>query len=642
MKLTVLSLFLLQITLYSCGQTDQKTISLQDSTRVRFYESKSISKQEKQPDSAMYFASKGLKLSRDLKYQYGEALMLKRFAALNSYYGNFKLAFKYQAKAFALFTSLHDQAAAANAATDLGLLQGELGNYQKGRQLIKAAISQFKQANNTEGTIMAYTKLGELCDLQGDSSLALTYYSKAEQLNKGLPLSNQYFALINNMGKLHAKLGNQQQAVSYYETGIKQSASKSNSREHIALLNNAGKALDKLGNKQKALAYHYQALQKSKALDLHEDQARSLIGIAHVLKNQNADQSITHLKNALSIAHAIGHKHLSAEIYYSLSEIYKQQSQFDQALKALEEHHRLLDSLLTNQKNDKIAVLQHSYELAESQLNVENLELANRQKTYQRNFSITLTVAALIILLALAWYFYKTSQINKQLKLSNQIKDKLFSIIGHDLRSPVGGVAHLLAIMEEDENMKLEEIREMIQLLRKQSDAALEILISLLNWGETQLRGIHIKPVVFSPVRIISKNLKALNKHATDKSIELSNHIPQDLEVLGDADHFDFIIRNLISNAIKFSFPFGKIEIDSESTGKQVVFSVKDHGKGISEAQQQLFLTSNLDVEFGTSGEKGTGIGLLLSKEFVKANKGQIWLESEEGKGTTFYFSFKK
>lgn len=146
----------------------------------------------------------------------------------------------------------------------------------------------------------------------------------------------------------------------------------------------------------------------------------------------------------------------------------------------------------------------------------------------------------------------------------------------------------------------------MISVTRKQGDASLEILTSLLNWGETQLKGIHIIPVNFLALPLINKNLKALQKPIADKSIEILNHIPSDLMIFGDADHFDFIIRNLASNAIKFSFPLGKIEISADfaSVGGQVVFSVKDNGKGVSIAQQEQFLSSNMDVEFGTKRRK--------------------------------------
>lgn len=136
----------------------------------------------------------------------------------------------------------------------------------------------------------------------------------------------------------------------------------------------------------------------------------------------------------------------------------------------------------------------------------------------------------------------------------------------------------------------------------------------------------------------------ALQKHTADKSIVITDNTRPDLMLYGDINHFEFIIRNLLSNAIKFSHPSGTIQItaDIKPGSGQVIFSVRDHGKGISREQQKAFLKSNMDISFGTKGEKGTGIGLMLSKEFIKAGKGRIWVESEEGKGTAFYFTFSE
>ena len=633
------------LSLLTCGQVNHKEarVSGADSSKIKLYEHKSASYQNSAPDSAIYFADHGLKLSRHLHYLLGEGLMMNRFARINEQYGNLKLAIKYQKASLAIFHKLHDVPDSADANASLGVLEGRQGNFETGIRLIKVALTEYQKTKDTAGLIRAYTKLGEVSELSGNSNQALQYYSRAEQLNQGRPVSDDYFTLIGSIAKQHTKLGNHREAANYYEKGISKSGSDKHIKAHIALLNNAGKTWDKLGDNQKALAYHQRGLQKAKANGLHEEEARSLMGIAGALKNQDADQSIKHLKNALDIAHSIGHKQLSAEIYHSLADIYRQQSRYQEALSALEEHHRLLDSLLNANEGHKIAVLQSSYELAESKLHIEALELANMEKTYQRNESILVAAAILGILLVVAVYFYKNKQLSKRLASSNLIKDKLFSIIGHDLRNPIGGITQLLAVMEEG-HLTAEEHHVMIAEMRKQGNVTLEILNALLNWGEAQLKGIHIKPTDFNARNSISKNIMALHGQANDKFITIEDNTPLELTMYGDINHFEFITRNLLSNAIKFSHQGGLIEItaDSGPGDTEVTFSVRDHGKGISKAQQEVFSKSDMDISFGTKGEKGTGIGLMLSKEFVKANKGRIWVESEEGKGAAFYFTFQK
>jgi signal transduction histidine kinase len=630
--------------LLACGQAQKNpAISSADSVKVRFYESRSIFFQNKMPDSAIYFADKGLKLSKKLHYSLGKGLMLNRLAEINSQYGNVKLALKYQKEALKIFNSLGNPIVSTDATANLGFLEGKAGNFKAGIDLIKGSLNQYQKRKDTTGMIKAYTRLAELTELTGDLNKAVHYYAIAEKLNEGKPISDDYLALINNLGKINVKRGNHPEALSYYEIGIIKSRKSKRIKEHISFLNHAGKALDAMGNKQKAFNYHQEGLQSAKTAELPEEEARSMIAIATALKNEDANLSIAHLKTALKIARAIGNKELSSEIYQSLSGIYRQQSRYEEALIALEKHHYLLDSMRNAEKGHKIAVLQNSYELAESRLHIETLELTNKEKTYQRNLSLLSALAVLIILVVLGLYFFKTNRLNKRLQESNHTKDKLFSIIGHDLRNPIGGITQLLAIMDEQE-LTAEEHQHMVSEMRKQGNVTLEILNALLNWGEAQLKGVHIKPSNFNAGTVVSKNITALRKQADDKAIVIINQAPDELMVYGDMNHFDFIIRNLLSNAIKFSLPSGKIEINAKTDkgSDRVIFAVKDYGKGISKTQQDLFLKSTLDISFGTNGEKGTGIGLMLSKEFISANHEQIWIKSEEGNGATFYFTFHK
>ncbi|HJU45957.1 MAG TPA: ATP-binding protein [Chitinophagaceae bacterium] len=124
------------------------------------------------------------------------------------------------------------------------------------------------------------------------------------------------------------------------------------------------------------------------------------------------------------------------------------------------------------------------------------------------------------------------------------------------------------------------------------------------------------------------------------KKVKIIQQVPATLSIYADPDHFDFIIRNLLSNAIKFSHTGGTVTIAAEAKKDEVLFSVRDEGVGIPVEKQKQFDTGNLSVAYGTNGEKGTGLGLLLTKEFIKVNKGRIWFQSTQGQRTTFYFSF--
>lgn len=631
--------------LLACKNVNNKNrgVSYDDSVKVLQYENKSIHYQNSKPDSAVYFADIGLRFSREIKYLYGEGLMLNRFASVNGQYGNLKLAIKYQKQVLEIFKSLNDHTKIAEATSDLGFLEGKYGNIEAGSVLINNALNIYKKKVDTVGMVMAYTKLGEVMQLAGYDDKALGFYKKAEQLLKELPISSEYLNLIAQIGKTHAKLGKHQQALDYFKLGINKSNAEKNIKSQILFLNHAGTVLNLMGNKSAALVYQHRSVQQAKLFKLPEEQARSLLAIATTLKDSDAIKSIIHLKNALEIAHSLKHRQLSSEIYQSLSNVYIQQFRYEEAIKALQLHYNLLDSVEKENDGNKTAILQNSYELAESKLDIKQLKFANDERTKERNLIFRFGIALLIISSVLAFYFFRARQLNRKLQKSNHIKDKLFSIIGHDLRNPIGGITQLLAIMDE-EKQGPGEYQLMISEMRKQGNISLEILNALLNWGEAQLKGIHIKPSVFDAKSVIAKNIAALQMQSRSKPVSIDDQTDAGILIYGDMNHFDFVIRNLLSNAIKFSRPSGKVVImaDNKLHSDLVVFSVMDYGKGISKGQQELFLKSNLDISFGTSGEKGTGIGLMLSKEFITANHGKIWIKSEEKKGTTFYFSFPK
>ena len=230
----------------------------------------------------------------------------------------------------------------------------------------------------------------------------------------------------------------------------------------------------------------------------------------------------------------------------------------------------------------------------------------------------------------------------KELNDLNNTKNKLFSIIGHDLRWPVARIPQVL-VMCEDESTSPEERTYLMDSLIEHTNATVETLDKLLYWGQSLMKGVNLKQELFKPRHYVSESIGLKKISAEDKEITVVNNIPEDMEVFSDATHFDFILRNLLANAIKFTGIKGRIEInaDEQKIPGYVVFSVKDNGIGIDkERLAKIFEPFN--SKDGTASEKGTGIGLMLCKEFAMRNSGDLWAESEPGKGTTFYYSIMK
>ncbi|TDQ06931.1 ATP-binding protein [Pedobacter metabolipauper] len=394
--------------------------------------------------------------------------------------------------------------------------------------------------------------------------------------------------------------------------------------QQIKQLRNLALHQESKGDSDAAMDLHKKALMKSRIFGLQEQEARSLVEIARLLKNDDADESLKHLQNALRIAEGLNRHELKANIYFAIAGIYKQQRNYREALSALEAHQALLVRVFTKNKEDSIR-------------HVKDVE----ERRLERYMLLTVIAFIMLTALVLAFYYIRTSRLNKALQSSNKIKDKLFSVIGHDLRGPAGGIMVALDMLGTGMLNENEE-QEIIVLLKKQSQSFNETLNALLSWASTQLNGAETHITEFDPLLVINKAIATLEGQATQKNILLKVSASDHLTAIADPDHFSLIIRNILSNAIKFSHLDSTIEIDLELKGKFVVVKIADHGVGIPDEKKKHFLISgnHMESSFGTSGEKGTGLGLMLTKEFVRVNKGHIWLESYVGKGTTFFIDF--
>jgi len=243
--------------------------------------------------------------------------------------------------------------------------------------------------------------------------------------------------------------------------------------------------------------------------------------------------------------------------------------------------------------------------------------------------------------LILADSILKINKQNEDLKSLNGMKDRMFSIIAHDLRGPVGHVKHsLLLVSEFLENGDLAKVKAFLKLISEASESTFELLDKLLSWSRSQLNSIAIDPVVFDLKTIIAETFEILHPLAKAKGIKLEDKSHEDFFVFADKDMIKTVIRNLITNSIKFTSEAGLISVDVKYTNHDTIISVQDTGVGIEkERLSKLFDFAENESTPGTYGEKGTGLGLVLSHEFVRKNKGKLWVDSTLGQGSIFYVS---
>lgn len=230
----------------------------------------------------------------------------------------------------------------------------------------------------------------------------------------------------------------------------------------------------------------------------------------------------------------------------------------------------------------------------------------------------------------------------RRLEYEVDVKNRFFSIIAHDLKSPFNsllGMTHLMSEMAD--NLSKDKLVEYAKAVNEAGDRVFELLQNLLEWSRLQMEGVKFDPrtVPFSLRDLAQENIDIFTPMAMGKNITLTNNIKNDI-AFADPDMAQSVIRNLISNSIKFTPKNGKIEISSKQIGGMVQVTVSDTGVGLSKEQtDKVFALDQKASTVGTAGERGTGLGLPLCKEMIEKYGGEIWLESVPGEGTQFHFT---
>lgn len=274
--------------------------------------------------------------------------------------------------------------------------------------------------------------------------------------------------------------------------------------------------------------------------------------------------------------------------------------------------------------------------------NMKNENQALQREQQKQRLLIYILAVTLVVILALiallAYYSWLTKKKNQELKKLHHVKDKLFSVVAHDLRSPIGALASMLKLVNEN-MLDTDTQTELLKSISNRVDDTYGLLDNLLHWSKSQMQGIVPSLAYFDVQATSCLVTNSLQGIAAGKQIRLDNRIEK-LQAYADKDMFAVVIRNLTMNALKYTFTGGEVSLESELLGDELVISVKDNGTGMTQdVQDRLFKLSETTSKRGTNNETGTGLGLVLCADFVKTNGGRIWFESKPAQGSIFFFS---
>lgn len=578
----------------------------------------------------------------------------------------------------------------------------EESKYELALEYFISAKAQADTLNLKAEQVLAYLAMARVFEEAGNHAKSIELLSKAQtiDLKADNPLS---LLILHELGRVYTQADSTGEARSTYTTLLRLSRdSKQEKREADALFY-LGVISTRETKYDSALALHKESLKLKRALQDKAGEVTSLNTIGDLyLQMKNEDRALANYVAALEISQALKDDHAIAISYNNAGRLYFHQKNYSRALSNFElgfqkaQQARSLDqmkvstdyisqcyketgefqkslqyreqsieieSMIQREKDErKLLELENSSVLEAKEQAIDKLEakrLAHEKQLQEERrtryflfalIGLTAVVAGLIFSLyrnkqktnlVLQAANEKIMQQNAQLQQLNATKDKFFSIISHDLKGPLNSLTSFSGLLiNYFDSLSKEEIQTLAKDLDKSLKNLFALLENLLEWSRSQTGAIEFKPAAFDLSELVQENIDLLSAQAAAKTIKLEYEDPAPTPVMAHKNSVTTVIRNLISNSIKFTPTGGTITVSVKKSSDEALVSIADTGVGMSkEVIDKIFRIDAKHSTKGTADEKGTGLGLVLCKDFVEKNNGSIGVHSEEGKGSTFYFT---
>lgn len=520
------------------------------------------------------------------------------------------------------------------------------GDYDLAIEALFIALDNAKKANHGRGIAGSNTALADLYAELGDFDTSIQYYQRSLDWF-GDEKSYLKAGTLLNIGDTYFMLERYDSALMYLEEAQSLYENSINDPEGFAYtIGNIGLVKGKLGDlegAQESVAASIDSLWK---LGDHYGRCIFLGYMSDIYFEQGLTSKATSFADScLRVATRFGIKSEVRDNLLRLSTICASRNEYKTAYEFHKQYAAMRDSISNEEVFSRIENLESEFALSQKQAEVDILKA--RQRTNQVvivTSSVVVFIFAILVIVIFAYYRSKI-KVNRLLEMQNsalerlnETKDKFFSIISHDLRGPVSSLMGVGQLIRHFVKKKEEEqLVEIAGYMEESVDRISSLLDNLLNWAMQQQGHFPNVPEKVNLNMMLDEIIAMFSNMADGKEITLSHTITRQLYLWVDRNSVHTIFRNLINNSIKFTPKGGSVTILAEKQGKNVRISVSDTGVGIpSEKLEKLFVMMDKKSSYGTAGEKGLGLGLLLVQEFVEMNNGTIQVESVEDKGTIF------
>ena len=605
---------------------------------------------------AFEFAVANKQLTEQAKSAYYSAKIL--FTARD-----FTQAIKLYEKALPLFRQLNDTTSMTTCYSYIGISNF---NMSKSKEAIASYLEGLKLSkNDPDYSAELLANIGLVHDEMDNFKEAISYYNRALAINQSIRDSGSMAIDYDYLGASYARMKMPDSAVVNYRKALYLFKKiRKDDRYAISLSNIATVFPNYPDSLNKAINYFNMAWTKFQEIGWLYYEADILHGIANVLTKQGKfDEAILSYKKSLQLAQKYNRELLlRKQIYLALSEVYQKKGDYEHAL----ENHILAskynDSITEKQKFEQIANLEKQYETEKKENEIIRLQARHDlmdvqlQKNKQLKVLgfVTASLLLIFVFFMLIRYFDK-AKLNKllesknrkiersenELRRLNMSKNKFFSIIAHDLKNPFHTVMGYSYLLSNDYDSFTEaERRKFAVDIHQSTNNIFRLLQNLLEWSRSQTGRLEHNPREIEFKRIFENAVSVLRSIAEQKNIRIEFNFDDNLSLFADPQMIETVLRNLINNAIKFTPENGLIEITARQDGTHISICVKDSGIGISEEEaSNLFKIDSTVKRKGTNNEDGSGLGLILCREFVQKNNGTIEVTSAPGQGSSFVFS---
>jgi signal transduction histidine kinase len=544
----------------------------------------------------------------------------------------------------------------ANAYNNISIAYAEKGYYYKSLDYLLKALEFYREKEMKYAQATALNNLGEKYRQNGDHANAIKYLKKSISIARNIGDTVQMGRAMGNLGLTYGEINKKDSAFKYLNEALNVNNTINRLYGKTVAHNNLASFYSDTDQPDKAFPHLENVLKYSQKLGLKRGLYYGNLGLgrAYFMKDQY-DSALKYINKAKKVILGSTRDDVKMGLYEGYHDIYKKLGQFDSSLFYYEKYVTIKDSLDEASRQSRIDELSMKFEAEQKEkenavLKTENLKA--QKESDKKTMIIWVSVAIVVVLTILVILQYrfnkskselnerllntnkKIAQKNEELKKLNEVKNRMLSIVGHDVKGPLGSISSLLKLINSGE-LTDEQEKEFLQDLESETSKTSMLLENLLHWTKSQFDGLE--------VNLDERELKGAVDHIVSlyenpirkKKIVIENTIdPKDKAVV-DKQLLDLILRNLLSNAIKYVYEGGKIRFGCEKEDGKVRLKVTDNGMGMSQEKiDTLFAKSSSTL--GANNEKGTGLGLVLTKDAVEQCGGSLKVESEKGKGSTF------